>query len=151
MDKSELKCKIDFAGEYYHTLDGKNRFVLPSKLRQIPSKKIFITRGIESCLYLFPKQNWEIIISKLDNLPIQDKNKERAFKRLFFANAIETEIDVGGRILLPQIMCKYAKIKKQIVIIGVRNKIEIWAQEQWLRYRKKAENYIKEIAPQFEF
>lgn len=96
-----------------------------------------MTGGLEGCLFLYPETSWEKIITKLKVLPSIGKKEVRTFERIFLSLATESELDNQGRILIPQNLSKYAGIKKVIVIVGMLERIEIWAQERWEKYRKK--------------
>lgn len=121
-------------GEYYHTIDDKDRFVLPSKFRDkiktFPEKKFYITRGLDSCLFLFHKTEWDKLEERLRSLSFT-KQQSRNFNRLYFSGANEIDIDAQGRIILPSHLKDFAKIKKEIVIIGVADRIEIWDKASW--------------------
>ncbi|MCX7706278.1 MAG: division/cell wall cluster transcriptional repressor MraZ [bacterium] len=136
-----------FIGEYRCKIDDKGRVVIPSKLRkefyQKNVKNVFITRGLENCLFVFPEGMWILQTEKLKNLPFT-KGDPRAFTRLFFSGAFESKIDGQGRIVLPQNLSSYAGLVEDIVIIGVGDRLEIWSEKNWQEYSKKAlESYVK--------
>lgn len=138
-----------FIGTYQHLVDEKNRFFLPAKLRKGITGFI-ITPGIDKCIYLYPVKIWRGIVNKFDNLSVNDKTQERAFKRIFLSNAIEVKNDIQGRIIIPQILKKQAEIKKEIVIIGVWNRLEIWSKENWKNYYNKSKKVFKKITTKLE-
>jgi MraZ protein len=142
--------KTVYIGTYYHLLDDKNRFFLPAKLRK-KTKNFIITSGIDKCLYIYSKDIWEKIINKFDNLQIFDKSKERAFKRMFLANAVEVENDNQGRIVLPNTLKLQANIKKEVVIIGVGNRLELWSKELWQKYYNKSKKIFEKLSRKLEF
>ncbi len=127
-------------GEYQFVLDGKNRVFVPARFREELKKEketsFMLTRGLDECLFLFLPSQWESLLS---NNAFQSPNKEdlRAFKRVFFGNAAETQPDDQGRILIPQSHKAYAGLKKQLIIRGVGNKAELWDAQRWLKYQKE--------------
>lgn len=120
-------------GEYAHALDAKNRMIIPSKFREELGEKFILTKGLDGCLYAYPHNEWVILEDKLKKLPLTSKDA-RAFVRFMFSGANECEIDKQGRTLIPQNLIEYANIKKEIVSIGVSNRIEIWSKESWEAY-----------------
>jgi MraZ protein len=131
-----------FFGTSKYNLDTKNRLTLPPPVRKLlkkeKAKHFMITVGLNDCLYLFLPSQWEKLIS--DNMSIfnsPDKERVRAFKRFFFGNAKKAEPDKLGKILLDPGHRQYAKLKKQVIIIGVGNKAEIWDSKSWQNYNKK--------------
>ena len=122
-----------FIGEYSHAIDSKNRIIVPARFRENLGNIFILTKGLDGCLYVYPKSEWEIFENKLKILPLTNKNA-RAFSRFFFAGASEVEMDKQGRILIPQNLSQYAGINKDIVSIGVSSRIEIWSLENWVKY-----------------
>lgn len=129
-----------FIGEYNHSLDTKNRIIIPSKFREELGKNFIITKGLDGCLYVYPKSQWEVLQKKLETLPLTNKNA-RAFVRFFFSGAHELELDKQGRTLIPQNLLEYGQIQKEIVSIGVSNRIEIWSKEKWTEYNDSNIDY----------
>jgi MraZ protein len=134
-----------FIGEYQHNLDLKGRLAIPAKFRDKLSGGAIITRGLDSCLFLFTLKEWEILAQKLVALPLAQANS-RAFVRLMLAGAMDVQIDNQGRILIPDYLRKYAGFKKQAIIAGLYNRIEIWDSENWKQYKTKTESASDEIA-----
>lgn len=134
-----------FMGEYNHTVDKKGRLIMPAKFREMLNDKFIITKGLDHCLFVYSMDEWEIIEQKLKTLPFTQKDA-RAFVRFFFSGALETEIDKQGRILIPPNLREFAKIHKEVVVIGVSTRIEIWSQEEWETYRNDAELSYEQIA-----
>jgi len=132
-------------GEYTHNLDSKARVAIPAKFRQKLEDGAIITRGLDRCLFVFTRKEWEILAQKLIALPLAQANS-RAFVRLMLAGATDVELDSQGRILIPDYLRKYANLKKQVVIAGLYNRIEIWDSEAWREYKQKTENESEEIA-----
>lgn len=136
-------------GEYSHSLDEKNRFVLPSRFRQKIErekiKKFYLTRGLEECLFMFAEKDWLKIEEKFSSLSFT-KLKARFFNRLYFSGAYETGIDSQGRILIPDYLKEYAHIDKEIVIIGVSDRIEIWDKLHWKKFYEENRKNFEEMA-----
>ncbi|GKX66113.1 division/cell wall cluster transcriptional repressor MraZ [Inconstantimicrobium mannanitabidum] len=129
-----------FIGEYNHAVDTKNRIIIPSKFRDELLGKFIMTKGLDGCLYVYPESEWNILQEKLKSLPLTNRDA-RAFVRFFFSGASEIEIDKQGRALIPQNLKEYAKIDKEIVSIGVSNRIEIWSKEKWQEYNESDIDY----------
>lgn len=117
-------------GEYEHSVDSKGRLIMPSKLRDEIGYKFIVTKGLDGCLFVFPQKEWEIFQEKLRALPVSDKNA-RNFTRFFFAGAIECEIDKQGRFLVSSNLREFAGLDKDVVIIGMNSRLEIWSKEKW--------------------
>ena len=114
-----------FIGEYAHTIDQKGRVALPSKMRRELGSGAVVTRGIDSCLWVFPKNEWQALALKLSSLPLSDANS-RAFSRLMLAGAMEVEFDSQGRALIPGYLREYATLNKNVIIAGLYSRLEIW-------------------------
>lgn len=117
-------------GEYEHSVDVKGRLIMPAKLRDEIGYKFIVTKGLDGCLFVFPLKEWEIFQEKLRALPVSDKNA-RNFTRFFFAGAIECEIDKQGRFLVSSNLREFAGLDKDVVIIGMNSRLEIWSKEKW--------------------
>ena len=117
-------------GKYQNSIDLKSRMIVPAKYRDELGFRCVLTRGIDKCLYIYPMAEWDRFMSKLSALPTSDANV-RAFIRHFYANAVEGEIDKQGRLIIPQELREYANIEKDLVTIGILDKIEIWSKEKW--------------------
>ena len=122
-----------FYGEYQHTVDPKGRVIIPSKLREGLGEKFIITKGLDDCLFVYSLTEWGNLESKLRTLPFTDKDV-RAFIRFFFAGATECEVDKQGRILIPQNLRGHAGLEKDLYIIGVSSRVEIWDKSKWDNY-----------------
>ncbi|RCW51373.1 division/cell wall cluster transcriptional repressor MraZ [Halanaerobium sp. DL-01] len=138
-----------FMGEYTHSMDTKGRLIIPSKLREDLTEKFVITRGLDNCLFLYPLPEWNTLEEKLISLPMTSKNA-RNFVRFFFSGASECELDKQGRISLPSNLRDYADFEHEIVIIGLANRIELWAKEKWDSYMNEVENSYEDIADAME-
>ena len=130
-----------FYGEYKYVMDNKSRIFIPSRFREAlrkEDKNYFMTTiGLDHCLYLFLPSRWEeLIANNMEIFKAENKEEERAFKRFFFGNASDTAMDEQGRILIPQNQKSYASLKKEIIIRGVGNKVEIWNANSWTKYKK---------------
>ena len=136
-----------FIGEYSHTIDAKKRLALPSKFRGDLGGTVVITRGLDRCLFVYPVGIWETLASKLGNLPIGESGS-RSFVRLMLSGAHAIEIDKQGRVVLPDYLKEYAVIKKDVIVTGVFDRLEIWDASVWSLYRTEAEKNSEEIASQ---
>lgn len=134
-----------FIGEYSHSLDTKGRLAVPAKFRQEIAQGAVVTRGLDSCLFLYPQEEWLKLAQKLAELPISQA-KSRAFARLMLAGAMDVSIDRQGRILIPGYLRQYAKMHKQVVIAGLFNRLEIWDAGIWNKYKAQTEKDSGEIA-----
>jgi len=134
-----------FIGEYIHSIDNKKRLAIPSRLRKEIGEKAVLTRGLDSCLFLYPVQEWQKFSEKLGQLSMGQTNT-RSFARLMLAGAVEVEFDNLGRILIPDYLKNYAELKKKIIIAGILNRLEIWDQEKWGAYKKEIEKNTDAIA-----
>lgn len=132
-------------GEYQHNLDSKGRMAIPAKFRDKVSAGAIITRGLDNCLFVFNNKDWEVLAQKLIALPLAQANS-RAFVRLMLAGAMDVELDTQGRILIPDYLRKYAELKKQVIVAGLYNRIEIWDSAKWQQYKQKTESASEEIA-----
>ncbi|MBD3208141.1 MAG: division/cell wall cluster transcriptional repressor MraZ [Candidatus Nealsonbacteria bacterium] len=138
-----------FIGEYSHTIDSKRRLAIPSNLRKNLGKKAVLTRGIDSCLVLYPIKEWKELAKKLEALPTS-KTDARGFVRLILSGAVDVSLDKLGRILIPDYLNEYAGLKKNVAVIGISNKIEIWDEEKWKNYIRKTEKEIPDMAGRLE-
>jgi len=138
-----------FYGEYTHSLDRKGRIILPSKLRDALKEsfveKCIMTKGLEGCLFLYPLDEWRLIEKEVRNLSLL-KRDARAFSRLLISGACECVMDRQGRIFIPQNLRKYAEISKDIIVIGVSTRMEIWSKDRWLDYAKDKQSSYEDIA-----
>lgn len=134
-----------FLGEYQHTLDTKGRITVPSKFREQLGDKFVATKGLDNCIFLYPMEEWRTIEEKLRSLPFT-RADVRSFARFFFSGASELEVDRQGRTLIPLNLREYATIDKELIIIGVGSRIEIWSADKWGKYNLDAESSYEEIA-----
>lgn len=132
-------------GEYTHSIDSKGRLTIPVRFRDDLGESFIATKGLDRCLFLYPSNEWKVIEQKLKSLPFT-RSDVRAFVRLFFSGASECELDKQGRILLPANLRKFARIEREVVIIGVSTRVEVWAKKEWEQYNEKAEETYESIA-----
>ncbi len=119
-----------FMGEYNHTIDAKGRLIIPAKFREQLDDEFIVTKGLDGCLFAFPKDEWQAFEEQLRKLPLTQKNARR-FTRFFMGGAATCELDKQGRILLPQNLREFAKLDKDVVLSGNLNRIEIWNKADW--------------------
>lgn len=134
-----------FIGEYKYIIDSKKRLAIPAKFRAGLGDKAVVTRGLDNSLFLYSKKEWQVLAEKLSSLPLSQSDA-RGFTRLMLAGAMEVSIDKAGRILIPDYLKEYAGLKKETVVIGLFNRIEIWSQERWNDYQKKTEKEVGDMA-----
>lgn len=138
-----------FYGEYSHTIDEKGRLIIPARFRSALKEsyidRFYLTRGLEKCVFVFPEQEWNLLEQKFKSLPITHA-KARTFSRLFFSGAYEADCDKQGRIHVPKNLFDYAAINKEVVVVGVLSRFEIWAREAWERFVEQSSESFEEIA-----
>jgi len=133
-----------FIGQYSHNLDEKGRVAVPVKFRE-QLKSAVVTKGLDNCLFLYPKKEWEKMAGDIAQLPI-DKSSNRAFSRAMLAGATEVEFDKQGRIILPEYLRNFAGLSKNVIIAGLYNRLEIWDQVKWNKYQTESEKNYNKIA-----
>ena len=134
-----------FYGEYQHSVDAKGRVIIPSKFRDGLGEKFILTKGLDNCLFAYSLEEWSNLEAKLKSLPFTDKDV-RAFVRFFFAGATECETDKQGRILIPQNLREYAGLEKDVYVIGVSTRVEIWDKAKWENYSSDENMSTENIA-----
>ena len=134
-----------FMGEFHHSIDDKGRLILPAKFREDLGDNFIITRGLEECLFIYSISEWEKITHKLNNLPFTKKDA-RSFMRFFLSGATATEFDKQGRINITSPLISYADLKKECVIIGVGDRIEVWSKEKWDDFYNSNKEKLSDIA-----
>ena len=136
-------------GEHQHILDEKDRFILPAKFREkikaLDNKTFYLTRGFEHCLSLYAYDEWQKLVEKLKTLPFT-KRESRSFNRQFFSGAQEITFDAQGRAIIPDYLKEHAHIKRDIIIIGVAERIEIWAKDEWGKFFGEHKDKFEEVA-----
>lgn len=134
-------------GEYNHNLDEKGRVSVPSKFREDLGNSFIVTKGLDTCLFIYSKDEWATFETKLKNLPLTNTNA-RNFIRFFFSGAAECELDKQGRINIPQTLREYACLEKDVTVVGVSTRVEIWNREKWNNYTNLENMDMNEIAIQ---
>ena len=135
---------IMFMGEYHHTIDEKGRITIPAKLREELGHDFIVTKGLDNCLFIYPKTEWQRIMEKYKNLP--NTKNVRNFLRVFLSGAVSSELDKMGRCNINPSLIKFATLKKECVIVGVNERLEIWSLENWNRFMKDNEDNLSTIA-----
>ena len=136
-----------FIGEYRHSIDDKGRLAVPAKFRASLKTGAIVTRGLDGCLYVYTVTEWKKLADKLVGLPMS-KSNSRAFARLMLAGAMDVSLDKQGRIILPDYLRKYGGLKKNVVVAGLYNHLEIWDVSSWETYKKQTEKDSGQIAEQ---
>ncbi|MCB9800481.1 MAG: division/cell wall cluster transcriptional repressor MraZ [Candidatus Omnitrophica bacterium] len=138
-----------FYGEHEHTLDAKGRVIIPAKFREIFKEryveKFVITRGLDQCLFVFTEDVWKAQEKKFRDLSFTHQ-ESRKFNRLFFSGASEVVCDKQGRVLIPEYLKSYGSIKQDVMIIGVSDRIEIWAKEMWKKFFEDNKDSFESLA-----
>ena len=136
-----------FIGEYQHIIDAKKRVAIPARFRETFSGKAVLTRGLDTCLFVYPLRVWEDIATKLGSMPIGESST-RSFVRMMLAGAVDVDVDSQGRVLVPDYLKQYATLEKNVIVAGLFNRLELWDVEVWERYKQSAEKNQDEIAEQ---
>ena len=136
-------------GEYSHSIDAKGRLIIPSKFREILGEEFVITKGLDGCLFLYPSNEWKIFEEKLRTLPLTNKNA-RTFTRFFLGSAVDGGLDKQGRALISSALRAFAGLEKDVVLVGVLDRVEIWEQARWNENNAAGEADMEEIAGQME-
>lgn len=138
-----------FYGEYEHALDTKGRVIIPARFREIfkehYAEKFYLTRGLDRCLFVFTEEAWKAQEKKFREMPFT-RGEARKFNRLYFSGACDVVCDKQGRILIPDYLKSYAEIKENVVIIGVSDRIEIWAKEKWKEFFESNKGGFEDLA-----
>jgi len=119
-----------FMSEYNHTVDTKGRLIIPAKFRESLGEEFVVSKGLDGCLFVYTNEAWKAFEEKLTNLPINYK-EIRHISRYFMAGSATVELDKQGRILLPAKLREFAELDKDVVLVGVGNRVEIWSKEKW--------------------
>ena len=138
-----------FYGEFEHTIDRKGRLIVPAKFRQALKEHdisaLFLTRGLDGCLFLFPESEWRLVESRFKQIPFT-KAEGRKFNRMFFSGATEVSVDTLGRILVPKGLKDFAGIKEDVVIVGISSRMEVWSKERWQAFYETSRQSFEEVA-----
>ncbi|MBN2795486.1 MAG: division/cell wall cluster transcriptional repressor MraZ [Clostridia bacterium] len=136
-----------FFGEYNHNVDEKGRMSIPSKFREGLGETFYVTKGLDSCLFVFPQDEWKKFEEKLNAIPITN-TVGRKFVRFFYAGAIDCSLDKQGRINITQVLRSHANIEKEVSVIGVGNRLEIWDKQAWSEFNDPEHLSYDDIAEQ---
>lgn len=138
-----------FYGEHEHTIDRKGRIIIPSRFREVMkehfAERFVVTRGLDKCLFLFAEDEWRTQEGKFKGLSFT-KPEARRFNRFFFSGAAELNCDRQGRVLIPPYLKEYAGIKRDVIVVGVSNRIEIWDKEEWKKFYEQGKDSYEQIA-----
>ncbi len=134
-----------FIGEYSHTIDEKGRVAVPAKFRQLLRGGAVVTRGLDACLVVYTKKEWIKLADKISALPFNKAN-DRSLARFILAGAMDVDFDGQGRVTLPEYLRDFAKLSKKVVVAGLYNRVEIWNEEAWNKFKMETEKQSNEIA-----
>ena len=134
-----------FIGEYRHNTDSKGRIIVPARFRDELGNRLFLTKGLDNCIFVYTPSQWDTIIDQLNKLPTT-KKELRQYIHMVTSKAAECEVDSAGRILIPQNLMDGAGIVKECVILGVSNHVEIWSQKNWEAYEAQASAAYENVA-----
>jgi MraZ protein len=133
-----------FLGEYQHSVDDKGRVVMPARFRDRLSHGLVVTKGQERCLYVFPMDRWEEEVARINGLP-RTNHRNRNYARSFFGSATDQQMDKQGRVQIPQPLRTYAALDKDVVVLGVADRVEIWDTAQWESVSHEADDLYSGI------
>ncbi len=138
-----------FYGEYEHAIDRKGRVIIPATFRKTLQTNnidtLFLTRGLDECLFVFAESEWRVVEAHFKQIPFT-KAEGRKFNRLFFSGATEVTLDRLGRLLVPKHLKEFAKIKQDVVVVGVSTRMEIWAKDKWREFYETSRQSFEEVA-----
>ena len=139
-----------FQGEFQHGLDAKGRLILPAKIREELGTQFVLTKGMDGCLFIFPPDSWETFAGKLNALPTSSR-QARKLKLYFIGSSVECEKDKQGRFLIPPVLRSFAEIDKDVTVLGVSDRIELWSTEKYDAYQNEEDESIEDIAGELDF
>ncbi len=137
-----------FRGRYEHTIDSKGRISIPAKFRETLDKKYddrLVITNYDQCLIAFPNEEWSILEEKARGLPLL-KKEVKTFLRFFYSSGVDCVVDKQGRLLIPQTHRDYANLQKDVVLVGVGNRIEIWDKQRWAEEYQKSQESFEQIS-----
>ena len=137
-------------GEFNHNIDAKGRMIIPAKMRDDLGEHFVITKGMENCLYIYPEKQWNEFEEKLNALPTTTDKKARAFAYFFQGSATDGDLDKQGRTLIPQVLRDYASLDKEVVLVGMGKRAELWDKARWDAKNAEVEASIEDIAAEME-
>lgn len=117
-----------FMGQYEHSIDAKGRIIIPAKYREDLGENFVVTRGLDGCLFLYPNEEWQAFVDKLQNLP--SNQNTRKLQREFLSKAMDVSLDKQGRILIPSMLRAAAALEKEVIFVGMMNRVEVWDKER---------------------
>lgn len=132
-------------GEYHHNIDDKGRLTIPSKFREDLGEKFVITRGLENCLFAYSEDDFKRIVERLEQIPFTKKDA-RQFMRFFLSGATLVEFDKQGRINITAPLINYANLKKECIVIGTGDRLEIWSSDNWNSFMDSTKDSMSDIA-----
>ena len=134
-----------FMGEYHHKIDTKGRIIVPAKFREELGETMIVTRWLDGCLAIYTEEQWQQVYENLKKLP-STKREERMYTHMIMSKAAECDLDAQGRIRIPSHLSEEAKLKKDCVVVGVSDHVEIWDKERWDNYYALASENFEDIA-----
>jgi MraZ protein len=134
-----------FIGEFQHSVDDKGRLAIPRKFRKDLQKGAIVTRGLDSCLFVYPLKQWKTLAEKLAALPFS-QGRNRKMQRFFLAGATDVEADAQGRVIIPEYLRKYASLSKEVIVVGLFDRVEIWDVDAWSRHKAQTDKDADSIA-----
>ena len=133
-------------GEHEHTIDDKNRLTLPARFREELGAGVVVTRGLDECLNVFARKEWERLVGRQLDALDPFSREAREMERYYYSGAVEAEIDRQGRVMIPAPLSTYAKLGREVVVAGVRNRLEVWDREAWRKQREEFEGSAEHVA-----
>jgi MraZ protein len=133
-------------GEHEHTIDDKNRLTLPARFREELGAGVVVTRGLDECLNVFAREEWERVVSRQLDALDPFSREAREMERYYYSGAVEVEVDRQGRVMIPAPLSTYAKLGREVVVAGVRNRLEVWDREAWRKQRDEFEGSAEHVA-----
>jgi transcriptional regulator MraZ len=133
-------------GEHEHTIDDKNRLTLPARFREELGAGVVVTRGLDECLNVFARNEWERVVSRQLDALDPFSREAREMERYYYSGAVEVEVDRQGRVMIPAPLSTYAKLGREVVVAGVRNRLEVWDREAWRKQRDEFEGSAEHVA-----
>jgi len=137
------------SGDFNHSIDAKGRLIIPAKFRDALGENFVITKGMDSCLFVYPPDEWKVLEEKIKTLPLTNKSA-RDFKRFMLGSAAEGGLDKQGRVLIPPSLREFASLDKDVVLVGVLDKVEIWDKAKWDASNAEVEDNIEDITSNME-
>jgi MraZ protein len=132
-------------GEYEHTIDDKNRLTLPARFRQAFADGVVLTRGMDGCLYVYPRGEFERLVERVGTLDPLGR-EARTMQRFFFAGATDQELDKQGRLVVPAALCKHAGLEREVVVAGIHDHLEVWDRAAWRAQMNEVEGSAEHVA-----